>query len=103
MKISLIILISLIYTSLLMGEGSAQILYEKRCAACHGLNAQKKALNSSKILNTLSEEEIISALMGYKNGTYGGKLKSVKRGLITALSENDINSIATYIQTIKQQ
>jgi len=103
MKINLVILISLATTSLLMGAPDAKVLYDKKCASCHGANAHKKALGTSKILNTLDKQEIINAFVGYKNDTYRGRFKGLKRGLAKKLSEEDINTVATYVQTLRPQ
>lgn len=71
------------------------------CVACHGINADKSALNVSKIINTMSKDEIISALNGYKNGTYGGNMKGIMIGQVKNFSNDDIEKIAEYIKTKK--
>jgi len=47
-----------------------------RCVACHGVDFEKKALGSSKIVKNMTEAEIKAALDGYKKGK-GGPLKDV--------------------------
>ena len=103
MKVNFLILISLAATSLLMSDTDAKALYDKKCASCHGVNAEKKALGTSKVLNTLDKQEIVNALVGYKDGTYSGKYKSLKRGIAKKLSEEDINTVAAYAQTLRPQ
>jgi cytochrome c553 len=75
----------------------------KKCVTCHGANGEKKALGISRELNTLNQEEIETALNGYKNGTYGGKYKKLKAGMARSLSEEDIRLLSIYIQTLKPQ
>jgi len=68
------------------------------CKGCHGSDFRKKALGKSKIIKNMSKNEIISALKGYKNGTYGGKLKDMMAGRVMKLSEKDIVTLANEIK-----
>jgi len=47
-----------------------------RCVACHGVDFEKKALGTSKIVKNMSEAEIKAALNGYKKGL-GGSMKDI--------------------------
>ncbi len=67
------------------------------CAGCHGANFEKKALNVSKIVKDLSKDEIIAALKGYKDGSYGGAMKGTMKGQVANLSDKDIEDIANQI------
>lgn len=71
------------------------------CASCHGQNAEKKALASSEIISTWSEDRIIKALRGYKDGTYGGAMKNVMVGQVLRLSDKDIKNLAKKISSFK--
>lgn len=68
-----------------------------KCAACHGVSGEKMALGKSKVINTLTPDQIESALTGYKNGTYGGSMKALMKGQVSSLSDEDIKTIAAYI------
>ena len=68
-----------------------------KCVSCHGANGQNVALGKSKIIKDLTKDEIVTALKGYKEGTYGGMMKSIMQGQVKSLSDNDINEIAQYI------
>ena len=67
------------------------------CAGCHGANFEKAALGKSKIVKDLKKDEIITALKGYKAGTFGGAMKGVMKGQVANLSDADIEAIATQI------
>ena len=67
------------------------------CAGCHGQNFEKKAMNVSKIVKDLSKDEIVTALKGYKAGTFGGAMKGVMAGQVKNLSDEDIEAIAEQI------
>ena len=86
-------------TSVMAADGAD--LFQK-CTACHGHNAQKHALGKSKVINTLSKEQIVTALHGYKDGSYGGTMKGVMKGQVMRLSDSQISSLAEYIPTLKQ-
>jgi len=68
------------------------------CQGCHGKNFEKKALGNSKIVKDMSKEEIIKALKGYKDGTYGGPMKGTMKGQVANLSDADIVAMAEAIK-----
>lgn len=74
-------------------------LYTK-CIACHGVNAEKKALNQSKVIQGWESAKILEALSGYKNGTYGGAMKSIMQGQVSNMSEEQLKLLAEYISTL---
>jgi len=76
---------------------SASAFDTKACAGCHGADFEKKAMNVSKIVKDLSKDDIVKALKGYKDGTYGGAMKGVMAGQAKPLSDADIDAIATQI------
>ncbi|HHD81350.1 MAG TPA: c-type cytochrome [Campylobacterales bacterium] len=67
------------------------------CAGCHGANFEKKAMGVSKVVNTLTKDEIKKALHGYKDGTYGGSMKTIMKGQATPLSDAQIEAIANKV------
>jgi len=91
-------LIVLASTTLAASDGAN--LY-KKCAGCHGVNAEKKALGKSQVIKGWEESKTIAALKGYKDGTYGGVMKGVMKGQVASLNEAKIESLAKYIATLK--
>ena len=65
-----------------------------KCAGCHGLNGEKSALNKSKIISDMTKADIVAALNGYKDGSYGGPMKGLMKGQVASLSAADITAIA---------
>jgi len=65
-----------------------------KCAGCHGANGEKKALGKSKVISDMSKAEIVSALKGYKDGSYGGAMKGLMKGQVASLSDADMTAIA---------
>lgn len=86
-------------TSILAASDGAALF--QKCAACHGSHAEKHALGKSKIIKDFTKDEVITALKGYQDGSYGGAMKAVMKGQVAAMSESDIESVATYITTKK--
>jgi cytochrome c553 len=70
------------------------------CSSCHGAKAEKKALGKSQIIKDWDETKIVTALKGYKDGTYGGAMKAVMKGQATKLSDADIKALAEYISKL---
>jgi cytochrome c553 len=71
------------------------------CKGCHGMKGEKVAMGKSKIIAKMSSSEIKKALIGYKDGTYGGSMKAVMKGQVIRLSDEDIRSLASYITSLK--
>jgi len=68
------------------------------CAGCHGQNFEKKAMGVSKVVKDMSKDDIIKALKGYKDGSYGGSMKGIMKGQVAALSDADIEAMAEAIK-----
>ena len=64
------------------------------CIGCHGKDMEKAALGKSKKVSEMTKADIVTALKGYKDGTYGGPMKGMMKGQAAKLSEDDINAIA---------
>jgi len=81
-------------TSLSAMDGAA--LY-KKCAGCHGASGEKKALGKSQVIKGWEVEKTVTALKGYKDGTYGGVMKGVMKGQVASLNDEQIESIAKFL------
>jgi len=73
----------------------------KKCASCHGATGEKHALNKSKVISEMSQEEIVTALTGYKDGTYGGSMKALMKGQVASYNKEQINTVAAFITAKK--
>lgn len=91
--------VSTMVSGLFAADGAT--LY-KKCATCHGQKADKKALNKSNPIHTMTSEQIKTALEGYKAGTLNlhgqGKMMTMQ---VKNLSSEDIDALSKYIPTIK--
>lgn len=97
---SLLIASAIISTSTLSASDGAT-LYNK-CAGCHGMAAEKVALGKSKVIANMSEKDLVSALNGYKDGSYGGAMKGLMKGQVAKLSQDDIKALSAYIASLKK-
>ncbi len=85
-------------STLLAADGAA--LY-KKCVSCHGVNAEKKALNKGKIIQGWSKEQLVNSLKGYKDGSYGGAMKGLMKGQVASYDDAKIEAVSEYITTLK--
>jgi cytochrome c-type protein NapB len=68
------------------------------CAGCHGKDFEKKAMNVSKVVKDMSKEDIVKALKGYKDGSYGGAMKALMKGQVAKLDDAAIEALAAEIK-----
>lgn len=71
--------------------------FTQSCSFCHGSQGEKSALNQSRPINQLSIEEIVAALKKRKDGEVIGAGNAAK----SRLSDEDMQSVAEFIQTLK--
>ena len=91
-------IVALATIGLLSISASASAANTTVCAGCHGKNFEKSAMGQSKIVKDMSKDDIIKALKGYKDGSYGhSPMKGVMAGQAKKLSDADIEEIATSI------
>jgi len=83
---------SLLASSALYAAGTAA------CTGCHGTSFEKKAMGKSKVVKEMSKEDIVAALKGYKDGSYGGPMKGMMKGQVASLSDADMAAIADSIK-----
>jgi len=87
---------SLIIATTLAISAQANPLYTK-CVACHGAVGEKAALNKSLIIKDMSKADFISAMKGYKDGSYGKDQKALMKAQVAALNDTQIEEIASFI------
>jgi cytochrome c553 len=80
-------------------ERTGEAIFNK-CKTCHGNNAEKQALGASQIIKGWDVAKIEQALQGYKNGTYGAKMKNTMAPQVKDLSDEEITKVATYIHSL---
>jgi len=97
-KIVLALLVASV--SLMAADGAAAY---KKCASCHGANAEKKALNKSEIINTWDAAKIETSLHGYKAGTLNVHgMGALMKGQVASYDDATIKAVAAYITTLNK-
>ncbi len=89
-------LIAILTLSAILGAADGAALF-KKCAACHGPHGEKVALGKSKVIKDMSKDEIVTAIKGYKDGTYGGAMKALMKGQVATFSDADAQAVAEYL------
>ncbi|WP_457593021.1 c-type cytochrome [Hydrogenimonas sp.] len=79
----------------------AKNLFNSKCAGCHGKKGEKHALGKSNLLVGQSKALLVQKIQGYKDGTYGGAMKSIMAGQVKTLDSAQIEELAEYISTLK--
>ncbi len=83
--------------ALAMATTSMAAVNGQACASCHGADWSKKALGKSKVVSDMTHAEIATALIGYKDGSYGGPMKGLMKGQIAKYSDADLEAFSATI------
>jgi cytochrome c-type protein NapB len=83
--------------TLALATASMAAVNGKACISCHGADWSKKALGKSAVVSDMTHEEIATALKGYKDGTYGGKMKGLMKGQIGKYSDAELDAFSLTI------
>jgi len=86
--------------SLTLASADGASLY-KKCAGCHGVTGEKKALGKSAVIKGWESTKVVTALQGYQAGTYGGAMKGLMKGQVASLDDAKIEAIAKFIESQK--
>ncbi|MDD3595303.1 MAG: c-type cytochrome [Sulfuricurvum sp.] len=87
--------------SVMLSAADGGALFQK-CAACHGLKAEKPALGKSEVIAGWKADKTIEALKGYKAGTRNTKgMGAIMKGQTASLSDADMKTIADYVAGLK--
>ena len=82
----------------LLATSSAYAASIAVCAGCHGQNFELAAMGKSKIVKDMSLKDIVDALKGYKNGTYGDTLKGMMMVQVKDVKDADLEAMALLIK-----
>ncbi len=95
--------VSLLTVSILSAS-PAQNAYVQKCASCHGVNGDMKAMGTSKAIKEMSEEEIEQALINYASGERKAMpfVKSVKKDFVNKHSKEELHQLSTYIHGLNK-
>ncbi|MDA3947005.1 MAG: c-type cytochrome [Helicobacteraceae bacterium] len=75
-------------------------IFARKCASCHGKSGEKAALNTSLIIKGWDQKRTVSALKGYKDGSYGKTMKGIMKAQVTALNDEQIDAVSDFLSTL---
>lgn len=76
-------------------------IYDNKCFRCHGKKADKSSYPSSRVLNTLSKEDLYYALRSYKiDADYGGPTKMLMQQETSGMTTPEMISVSAYIYSL---
>lgn len=81
----------------------AQDMSLRKCTGCHGVDFEKVALGKSKVVADMNVSDIVIALNGYKDGTYGGPMKGLMKSQVMTYSDEQIEQIAAQISKVDEE
>lgn len=76
-------------------------MYKRSCAGCHGQSAERGAGGTAPIVGK-SSGEIQKMLLGYKDGSFGGKQKNSMVNVVKRLADDDIKAISDFVGSLKK-
>ncbi len=94
-SVSLAVASSSVETPPLRERSGAEVF--QKCASCHGMKAEKSALNKSQVIAGWSSEKIEAAIKGYKDGSYGAGMKALMAAQVASLSDEEITAVSRFI------
>lgn len=87
---------SITLVAFLGASAHATQLYTK-CVTCHGEKGEKIALGKSLVIKDMNKEAFVSAMKGYKDGSYGREAKAMMKAQALPFNDAQIEEIAAYI------
>ena len=94
-KLAVLTLAATVATTLMAADGATLF---KKCAGCHGMHGEKKALGKSEVIKGWPKEKTVEALKGYKAGTRNVHgMGALMKGQVAALSDADMEAIGEYL------
>ena len=70
----------------------------RKCAGCHGINGEKKALGRSGAISDMNSSELSDVMIGYKKGEVNKyAMGALMKAQMVNISEDEIKSLAEYI------
>lgn len=95
MKKAIVLLV--LGVSAMMAADAAK-LFGAKCAECHGIDGKDTSVAGKAIAGGSGA---LAKLTGYKKGTFGGDQKAIMEGNVATLSDSEIATLASYVDTLK--
>lgn len=95
------IMLPVLSASMLMAA-SAESIYQTKCASCHGMHAEKKALGHSNVIQGMNPKKLVTLTKAFATGEQESMpiAKIVKKQFINKYSDEEIQAVAEYVNKL---
>ena len=93
-----IVLSLILSVSAVFAASPGMKVYGKACVECHGDNGKEVSVAGKEIAGS---KDVLTKLVGYKNGTFGGEQKATMQASLAPLSDDELKEVAAYVETLK--
>lgn len=95
------IILTVLFTGFLMA-GSAESIYQAKCASCHGKMGEKKALGRSNVIKGMPIDKFITLTKAFASGEKKAMpiAKTIKKQFINKYSDKEIRNVAEYVNKL---
>lgn len=76
-------------------------LYTAKCLGCHGADGSKVPPGADKATKGMSRADLEKALLGYKDGSYGGAKKASMVVIMRNIADEDVKALAAFMADMK--
>ncbi len=87
-----------------LSASPAQNIYVQKCASCHGVNGDMKAMGTAKPIKEMPVKEIEKALIDYTSGKRKALpfIKNVKAMFVNNHTKEELHELANYIHDLNK-
>ena len=98
--IALSVLVCLFSFSVGFAAEDGAALFKTRCQSCHGADGSKIPPGSAAAIKGQNSADMLKALEGYRDGTFGGARKHVMVNIVKRLSDEQMKSVSDFSATL---
>lgn len=86
-----------------LSASTASTIYTQKCASCHGVHGDMKAMGTAKAIKDMPVKEIEKAVASYASGERKAPsfVKSVKVSFMKKYTKEELHEVAVYIHDLK--
>lgn len=86
-----------------LSASTASTIYTQKCASCHGVHGDVKAMGTSKAIKEMPVKEIEKAVISYASGERKTQpfVKSIKVTFMKRYTKEELHEVAAYIHNLK--
>lgn len=95
------IMLPILSASMLMAA-SAESIYQKQCASCHGKMGEKKALGHSNVIKGMDPKKFVTLVNAFATGEQKAIpiAKIVKKQFVDKYDDKTIQQVAIYVNKL---